>query len=127
MVSRGLLVRLEARSGKEADVEAFLLSALPLVQREAGTTAWFAVRFGRGEYGIFDVFPDDEARDAHLAGPVAQALTEHADELFAEAPRIQKLVVLANKYQTRMLDSVPVRNPMTIPSTIPRVRPLAGC
>lgn len=100
MISRGLLVRLEARSGKEADVEAFLLSALPLVQREPGTTAWFAVRFGRGEYGIFDVFPDDEARDAHLAGPVAQALMERADELFAEAPRIQKLVVLANKMPT---------------------------
>jgi quinol monooxygenase YgiN len=97
MISRGLLVRLEARSGKEEDVEAFLHSALPLVQREAGTIAWFAVRFGRSEYGIFDVFPDDEARDAHLAGPVAQALKERAGELFARAPRIQKLVVLASK------------------------------
>lgn len=100
MISRGLLVRLEAKSGKEADVEAFLRSALPLVEREAGTTAWFAVRFGRGEYGIFDVFPDDETRDAHLAGPVAQALKERAGELFAEAPRLQKLVVLANKMPT---------------------------
>ena len=100
MISRGLLVRLEAKPGKEEDVEAFLHSALPLVQREAGTSAWFAVRFGRGEYGIFDVFPDDEARDAHLAGPVAQALKERAGELFAQAPRIQKLVVLANKMPT---------------------------
>lgn len=100
MISRGLLVRLEARSGKEEEVEAFLHSALPLVQREPGTVAWFAVRFGRGEYGIFDVFPDDEKRDAHLAGPVAQALNERADELFTEAPRIQKLVVLANKMPT---------------------------
>ena len=97
MISRGLLVRLEAKPGKEEDVEALLHSALPLVQGEAGTIAWFAVRFGRGEYGIFDVFPDDEARDAHLAGPVARALRERADELFAQAPRIQKLVVLANK------------------------------
>lgn len=80
MISRGLLVRLEARSGKEADVEAFLRSALPLVQREAGTTAWFAVRFGRGEYGIFDVFPDDESRDAHLGGPVAKGLEQRGDE-----------------------------------------------
>lgn len=97
MITRGLLVRLEAKSGMEADVEAFLHSALPLVQREAGTVAWFAVRFGRGEYGIFDVFPDDESRNAHLAGPVGQALGERADELFAQAPRIQKLDVLADK------------------------------
>jgi quinol monooxygenase YgiN len=100
MISRGLLVRLEAKPGKDEDVEAFLRSALPLVQKEAGTIAWFAVRFGRGEYGIFDVFPDDEARDAHLAGPVAQALNERAGELFAQAPRIQKLVVLADKMPT---------------------------
>lgn len=97
MITRGLLVRLEARSGKEEDVEAFLRSALPLVQREPGTVAWFAVRFGRGEYGIFDVFPDDASRDAHLAGPVAQALAERAGELFAQPPRIHKLVVLADK------------------------------
>lgn len=97
MISRGLLVRLEAKSGKEADVEAFLRSALPLVQREPGTMAWFAVRFGRGEYGIFDVFPDDAGRDAHLAGPVAQALEQRGGELFAKAPRIQHLAVLANK------------------------------
>lgn len=97
MISRGLLVRLEAKSGKDAAVEEFLRSALPLVLQEAGTKAWFAVRFGRGDYGIFDVFPDDEARDAHLAGPVALALKERGDELFAKPPRIQKLEVLANK------------------------------
>jgi quinol monooxygenase YgiN len=101
MISRGLLVRLEAKPGKEAGVEAFLRSALPLVQQEAGTTAWFAVRFGRGEYGIFDVFPDDEKRDAHLAGPVAQALKLRGDELFAVPPRIQKLAVLADKLPAR--------------------------
>jgi quinol monooxygenase YgiN len=97
MVNRGLLVRLEAKPGKEAEVEEFLRSALPLVQQEAGTTAWFAVRFGRGEYGIFDVFPDDEQRDAHLRGPVAEALKQSAAELLAKPPQIQKLVVLADK------------------------------
>jgi quinol monooxygenase YgiN len=97
MVSRGLLVRLEAKPGKEAEVEEFLRSALPLVQQEAGTTAWFAVRFGRGEYGIFDVFPDDEQRDAHLRGPVGEALKRSAAELLAKPPQIRKLVVLADK------------------------------
>ena len=71
-------MRLEAKHGQESAVEAFLASALPLVQQEAGTTAWFAIRFGRGEYGIFDVFADEAGRDAHLGGPVAQALGQQA-------------------------------------------------
>jgi quinol monooxygenase YgiN len=97
MVTQGLLVRLEAKPGKDADVEAFLKSALPLVEREPSTTAWFAVRFGRSEYGIFDVFPDEAGRDAHLDGAVAAALMARASELFAEPPRIQRMAILADK------------------------------
>lgn len=97
MITCGLLVRLEAKPGEESAVEDFLRSSLPLVQKEAGTTAWFAVRFGRGEYGIFDVFPDDASRDAHLAGEVAKGLQARGEKLFSRTPRIQKLDVLASK------------------------------
>jgi hypothetical protein len=68
MVTRGLLVRLEAKHGKDAEVEKFLRAAQPLAQQEAATTDWYVIRFGKSEYGIFDVFPDDAGRDAHLAG-----------------------------------------------------------
>ena len=97
MITRGLLVRLQCQHGKDSEVEQFLRSALPLVENEPATVAWFAIRFGRSEYGIFDVFPDDAGREAHLTGPVAKALTEHAAALFAEPPDIQKLDVLAYK------------------------------
>lgn len=97
MNSRGLLVRMHAKQGKEDAVEEFLHSALPMVQDEPDTTAWFAVRFGRGEYGIFNVFPSDAARDAHLSGPVAATLERRAAELFESPPRIQKIEVLADK------------------------------
>jgi quinol monooxygenase YgiN len=97
MVTKGLLVRLEAQHPKDADVEEFLLSALPLVRDEPRTTAWFAIRFGRSEYGIVDFFPDEQARDAHLAGPVAQALRDRSAELFARPPEIVELDVLASK------------------------------
>ena len=40
MVTVGLCVRLIAAPGKEAEVEAFLEGALPLVQTEPATTAW---------------------------------------------------------------------------------------
>ena len=97
MVSKGLLVRLDAKSGMDEQVEEFLTSALPLVRQETGTTAWFAIHFGRSEYGIFDVFPDDSGRDAHLSGAVAKALMAQAATLFDKPPQIQKLDVLAYK------------------------------
>jgi len=89
-------------------VENFLVSALPLVQQETATTAWFAIRFGGSEYGIFDVFPDDAGRDAHLSGAVAKALMENAATLLSEPPKIQKLDILAYK-----LPETPLAEPNT--------------
>ena len=96
MSNKGLLVRLEAKSGKEAEVEEFLRSALPLVQQEPATTAWFAIRFSQSEFGIFDVFPDDAGRDAHLNGAVAKALMANASTLLAKPPGIERIDVLAD-------------------------------
>ena len=97
MVTRGLLVRLTAKAGKDEAVEEFLHLALGAVRKEPSTTAWFGIRFGRSEYGIFDVFSDDTARDAHLAGPLAKLLLEDEQGLFSAAPRIQKFAVIADK------------------------------
>jgi quinol monooxygenase YgiN len=97
MVTRALLVRLQAQDGKKAEVEEFLRSALPLVQDEPATLAWFAIHFGGSEYGIFDAFPDEAGREAHLTGAVAKALMGRAADLFAEPPQIQKPEVLAHK------------------------------
>lgn len=97
MVTVGLFVRLEAKPGKEETVANFLRGALPLVQEEAGTTAWFALRFGPSTFGIFDAAPDEAGRQAHLAGRVAAALMANASELLAEPPSIEKVDVLAGK------------------------------
>lgn len=97
MVTKALLVRLEIKPGKDEEAEQFLQSALPLVRQESATIAWFGIRFGRSEYGIFDAFPDEAGREAHLLGAVAKALMEKSDELFTEPPRIQKIDVLASK------------------------------
>ena len=59
MVKVALLVRLEAKPGKEADVEKFLRGGLAVVQQEPATTAWFALRLGPTTFGIFDAFPDE--------------------------------------------------------------------
>jgi quinol monooxygenase YgiN len=97
MVTLGLLVRLEAKPGEEAAVESFLRGGLSVVQEEPATTAWFAIRLGPSTFGIFDVFPDEAGRHAHLTGRVAAALTARASELFAQAPAIEKVDVLAAK------------------------------
>jgi quinol monooxygenase YgiN len=93
----GLLVMLEAQPGKQDELASFLAGALPLVQEEPQTTAWFAVRLGPARFAIFDAFPDDAGRDAHLSGQVAAALMEHAPDLLAQAPEIQKLDIVAEK------------------------------
>ena len=97
MVTVALLVRLEAKPGKEAEVEEFLRGGLAIVQQEPATTAWFAIRLGPSSYGIFDAFPDDAGRQAHLAGRVAAALMEKAPDLLAQAPSIEQIDVLAAK------------------------------
>ncbi|CAI8912891.1 antibiotic biosynthesis monooxygenase [Pseudomonas koreensis] len=97
MVKVALFVRLEAKPGKENEVERFLLSGLPLVEEEPATTAWFGIRLGPSTFGIFDAFPDEAGRQAHLSGKVAAALMANAAELFAEPPSIEKVDVLAAK------------------------------
>jgi quinol monooxygenase YgiN len=96
-VSVGILAKLTAKPGKEAEVEAFLKSALPLANQEEATTVWFALRLGPSTFGIFDAFADETGRDAHLSGPIASALMANWRELLSEPPIIEKVDVLAAK------------------------------
>ena len=97
MVTKGLTVRLEAKPGMEEELASFLREALPLVQAEPETVAWFALRSGATSFAIVDVFPDDAGRQAHLDGAVARALLGRAAELLAEPPEIEPTDVLAAK------------------------------
>ncbi len=96
-VSVALLLRLEAKPGKEAAVADLLRSGLSLVEQEPATIAWFAIRIGPSTFGIFDAFPGEAGRQAHLAGRVAAALQAHGDDLFATPPTIERVDVLAAK------------------------------
>lgn len=97
MVRVGLLVRLRAKTGKEAEVEQLLKAGLAIVQEETRTPLWFALRLDASTFGIFDAFADDPARQAHLAGRLAAALMAKAGELLAEPPTIEPVDVLASK------------------------------
>jgi len=97
MSKYGLWVRLEAKSGMEEQLAAFLKSAVPLVQQEPKTIAWFAIRISKNEFGIFDTFNDESGRADHLSGKVAAALMEKAPTLLKTPPSIEKIDVLADK------------------------------
>jgi quinol monooxygenase YgiN len=97
MIPVGLFVRLEAKSGKEEELAAFLVQGLELANQETTTPVWFALRLGGGSFAIFDAFADEAGRQAHLNGPIAKALMEHAPDLLAEPPVIQKLDVMGVK------------------------------
>lgn len=73
MIKFGLLATLEAKPGKEAEVEAFLKSALPLAQNEPDTVTWYVFKLNASTFGIFDTFEGEAGRQAHLSGPIAQA------------------------------------------------------
>jgi quinol monooxygenase YgiN len=97
MLSHGLLVRMKAQSSQIGETEQFLKSALPLVQAEPATATWFALRFGRGEYGIFDAFANEAGRTSHLQGQVAAALLAQTGQLLEKAPDIAPVDVIASK------------------------------
>jgi quinol monooxygenase YgiN len=88
------------------EVERFLRSALEIVDTEDGTRLWFALRFGPSTFGIFDAFPDEDAREAHLSGQVAAGLKEKAPELLAQEPTIERIDVLAGKVDIPALATV---------------------
>jgi quinol monooxygenase YgiN len=96
MEAIGLLVTLEARSGKEADAEVFLKSAQPLALNEKATLKWYAIKIGPGKFGIFDTFANEAGRNAHLTGEIAKALGGRANELFASPPRVEKVEILTS-------------------------------
>jgi quinol monooxygenase YgiN len=97
MTAASLYVELKAKPGKEEEVAAFLAGAQSLVAAEPGTIAWFAVRYDKDTFAIFDAFDNEVGREAHLTGQVAAALMAHAGELLAVAPQIRKADVLADK------------------------------
>jgi quinol monooxygenase YgiN len=97
MVKLAIWAQLEAKPGKEKEVEEFLKSAQPLAVKEKGTVTWYAVKMAPNKFGIFDTFADEKGREAHLTGDIAKALFAKAKDLFAKTPEINKPEILAAK------------------------------
>lgn len=92
-----LLARVVAKEGKEAEVLAFLKSALSLAEAEPETVKWYALQLNENTFGIFDTFETEDGRKAHLQGQIAAALMANAAELLAVDPVIEFVDLLAVK------------------------------
>lgn len=101
MPTLALFARLEAKHGKEEELASFLMQGLQLANEEATTPIWFALRLGPSTFAIFDAFRDEAGRQAHLQGPIAQALMAQAPNLLAAPPVIERLDVLGAKVPGR--------------------------
>ena len=97
MAKFAVLVRLDARPGKEAEVEAFLKSAQALANDEPGTRSWYALRMAPQIFAIYDTFDDEADRDAHLQGRIAAGLLQRAPELLSRPPVIEQVTIIAAK------------------------------
>jgi quinol monooxygenase YgiN len=92
-----VLARVEAKAGKEAEVEAFLKSALPLAEAEPNTIRWYGLKMNENTFGIFDTFETEDGRKEHLQGQIAAALMANAAVLLAKDPIIEFVDLLAVK------------------------------
>lgn len=97
MIKCALFARLEAKPGKELAVRDFLETGLSLANQETTTPIWFALQLSERTFGVFDAFENETGRQAHLQGPIAQALMAKADELLATPPSIERIDVLGLK------------------------------
>jgi quinol monooxygenase YgiN len=93
----GILALVEAKPGKEADVEAFVRGGQAIVEQEPGTRVWYGFRVDERTFGIFDAFEDEAARQAHLAGQIPAALASQGPQLLAKDPDLRLVDVLAVK------------------------------
>lgn len=96
MLTKAIFATLVAKKGRETDVENFLRSAKPLIENEPGTKTWYAVKLSTSIYGIFDTFDDEQGRQIHVHGKVAEALKAQAPDLFSETPVLESFDIIAH-------------------------------
>ena len=92
-----LLARLEAKTGKEKEVEDFIKSALPLALEEIDTLKWYGLKINENTFGIFDTFTTEDGRKEHLQGKIAADLMANASTLLSKDPVIEFVDLLAVK------------------------------
>ncbi|BBG03855.1 MULTISPECIES: LLM class flavin-dependent oxidoreductase [Pseudonocardia] len=93
----GLVVTLRAKPEKREELADWLREMQAHAQQETGTTTWYAYRVDDDTFGIYDTFPGQQDREAHIHGEIVKSLRVRQQELLAEPPKIRQVDLLAVK------------------------------
>jgi hypothetical protein len=93
-------IHLQVKPGQEDALQKFLSDINAGVDREPLTGPWFALRFSQTTFGIFEAFPDAEARHAHDIGPGGRNFlrSDLLHEILAYPAQLYRLDILHGKY-----------------------------
>ena len=97
MIRAARWIEVVASPGREHDVVAFLIDALPVAQRDGSIKCWFGLRLDHSRFAIFDVFDSEPSRGAGVSGAIGEALKDRTGSLFSVSPKIGWVDVLASK------------------------------
>jgi len=100
-VTKGLVLRFKAKPGKEAEVARMMRDCAPLVDKEAGTLAWFANQYDESHFGTFAAFADTGARFAHLTGQIPRELGITGLSLLGGTPEVHMVDVIVGTARQR--------------------------
>ena len=97
-------IHLEARKGQEGALEKFLADINAGVDQEPLTGPWFALRFSDTTFGIFEAFPDANARHTHDNGPGGRNFlrSDLLHEMLAYPAQLYRLDVLHGKFDVML-------------------------
>lgn len=86
---KAFFIQIEACPGQEEGVVQMLRDIRACVEDEPATGPWFAVRFSRTSFGIFEAFPDLAGRQAHVEGG--------GGDIFRDVTRMNAILAVAAK------------------------------
>ena len=98
--NKAYFIHLEARPGKEDLLQHFLQDINNGVNQEPLTGPWFALRYSKTTFCIFEAFPDAHARHTHDNGPGGRNFlrSELLKEVLAIPAQLYRLDVLHGKF-----------------------------
>jgi len=96
---KAFYIEIEARPGKETEVEQMLRDILACVEGEPATGPWFGVRHSETKFAIFEAFPNIAGRQAYVDGGGGDIFrdVQRMNAILERPAHVQKVDILLSK------------------------------